>query len=156
MTDPLWLANYPENVQWDAEIPEGPLFAILDEAVERFPDNRAWTSSASATAMPSSATRWLYRRGGQGLRQAQDGAALEAGELKDFLVDKLGRHEMPKFVEFPRRAAEDDDRQAVEEGAGRQGGGRQRIRFRLIADRSTKWVGDGDMAQSRPANSRPL
>ena len=50
--------------------------------------------------MPSSATRWLYRRGGQGLRQAQDGAALEAGELKDFLVDKLGRHEMPKFVEF--------------------------------------------------------
>ena len=38
MTDPLWLANYPENVQCDAEIPEGPLFAILDEAVERFPD----------------------------------------------------------------------------------------------------------------------
>ena len=30
----------------------------------------------------------------------KDGAALEAGELKDFLVDKLGRHEMPKFVEF--------------------------------------------------------
>ena len=28
------------------------------------------------------------------------GAALEAGELKDFLTDKLGRHEMPKFVEF--------------------------------------------------------
>ena len=41
MTDPLWLANYPENVQWDAEIPEGPLFAILDEAVERFPDNES-------------------------------------------------------------------------------------------------------------------
>ena len=41
MTDPLWLAKYPENVQWDAEIPEGPLFAILDEAVERFPDNES-------------------------------------------------------------------------------------------------------------------
>ena len=41
MTDPLWLANYPENVQWDAEIPEGPLFAILDEAVERFPNNES-------------------------------------------------------------------------------------------------------------------
>ena len=41
MTDPLWLANYPENVQWDAEIPDGPLFAILDEAVERFPNNES-------------------------------------------------------------------------------------------------------------------
>ncbi len=41
MTDPLWLAKYPENVKWDAEIPEGPLFAILDEAVERFPGNEA-------------------------------------------------------------------------------------------------------------------
>ena len=28
-------------MQWDAEIPEGPLFAILDEAVERFPDNES-------------------------------------------------------------------------------------------------------------------
>ena len=41
MTDPLWLAKYPEGVNWDAEIPEGPLFAILDEAVERFPGNEA-------------------------------------------------------------------------------------------------------------------
>ncbi|MCY4547308.1 MAG: long-chain fatty acid--CoA ligase [Defluviicoccus sp.] len=41
MTDPLWLAKYPENVKWDAEIPEGPLFAILDQAVERFPGNEA-------------------------------------------------------------------------------------------------------------------
>lgn len=40
MTEP-WLAKYPENVQWDAAIPEGPLFAILDEAVERFPGNEA-------------------------------------------------------------------------------------------------------------------
>ncbi|MYE03208.1 MAG: AMP-binding protein, partial [Alphaproteobacteria bacterium] len=36
-----WLQSYPENVQWDAEIPEGPLFAILDESVRRFPDNEA-------------------------------------------------------------------------------------------------------------------
>ena len=41
MTDPLWLAKYPDDVQWDAGIPEGPLFAILDEAVERFPGNEA-------------------------------------------------------------------------------------------------------------------
>jgi len=41
VTDPLWLAKYPENVKWDAEIPEGPLFAILDQAVERFPGNEA-------------------------------------------------------------------------------------------------------------------
>ena len=36
-----WLAGYPDHVNWDAEIPEGPLFAILDEAVRRFPDNEA-------------------------------------------------------------------------------------------------------------------
>ncbi|MDE0057876.1 MAG: long-chain fatty acid--CoA ligase [Defluviicoccus sp.] len=41
VTDPLWLAKYPEGVKWDAEIPEGPLFAILEEAVERFPGNEA-------------------------------------------------------------------------------------------------------------------
>ena len=36
-----WLASYPDNVNWDAEIPEGPLFAILDESVRRFPQNEA-------------------------------------------------------------------------------------------------------------------
>ena len=36
-----WLASYPDNVKWDAEIPEGPLFAILDEAVRRFSANEA-------------------------------------------------------------------------------------------------------------------
>ena len=36
-----WLASYPDHVNWDAEIPEGPLFAILDESVRRFPDNEA-------------------------------------------------------------------------------------------------------------------
>ena len=41
MTDRPWLAKYPESVDWDADIPEGPLFAILDRAVERFPGNEA-------------------------------------------------------------------------------------------------------------------
>ena len=36
-----WLASYPENISWDAEIPEGPLFAILDDSVRRFPTNEA-------------------------------------------------------------------------------------------------------------------
>ncbi|MDE0408104.1 MAG: AMP-binding protein, partial [Alphaproteobacteria bacterium] len=36
-----WLASYPDHVNWDAEIPEGPLFAILDESIRRFPDNEA-------------------------------------------------------------------------------------------------------------------
>jgi long-chain acyl-CoA synthetase len=36
MTEPLWLKHYPEGIAWDAEIPEKPLFALLDEAVERF------------------------------------------------------------------------------------------------------------------------
>ena len=41
MTDRPWLAKYPENVRWDSEIPEGPLFAILDRAVERFPGHES-------------------------------------------------------------------------------------------------------------------
>ena len=36
-----WLAGYPEHVSWDAEIPEGPLFAILDDSVRRFPTHEA-------------------------------------------------------------------------------------------------------------------
>ncbi len=36
-----WLASYPDHVNWDAEIPEGPLFAILDESVRRYPDHEA-------------------------------------------------------------------------------------------------------------------
>lgn len=34
-----WEAVYPEDVDWRAEIPFKPLFAVLDDAVERFPDN---------------------------------------------------------------------------------------------------------------------
>ena len=30
----------------------------------------------------------------------KEGQALDAAALKDFLADKLGRHEMPKHVEF--------------------------------------------------------
>ena len=36
-----WLASYPKNIRWDAEIPEGPLFAILDESVRRFPTHES-------------------------------------------------------------------------------------------------------------------
>ena len=36
-----WLASYPGNISWDAEIPEGPLFAILDDSVRRFPTHEA-------------------------------------------------------------------------------------------------------------------
>ncbi len=35
-----WLENYPETVDWDAEIATSPLFAVLDEAVATWPDNR--------------------------------------------------------------------------------------------------------------------
>ena len=143
-------------------------------AVERFPGNRAWTSSASATAMPSSATRWLeYRRGRSldllviqiGLRQAQDGAALEAkASSKDFLVDKLGtrttqtrpsgscatwsgvwsmRNRASRAASwrgwtrpFRRRACRSTMiGKLLEEGAGRQGGGRNHPANPLPADR---------------------
>ena len=34
-----WEAVYPEDVDWRAEIAVKPLYAILDDAVARFPDN---------------------------------------------------------------------------------------------------------------------
>jgi long-chain acyl-CoA synthetase len=34
-----WEAVYPEELDWRAEIPVKPLFDVLDDAVERFPDN---------------------------------------------------------------------------------------------------------------------
>ena len=36
-----WIANYPSHVKWDMAIPQKPLYAILDEAVAKFPDNVA-------------------------------------------------------------------------------------------------------------------
>ena len=36
-----WLTAYPPNVNWDAEIPERRLYALMDHAVERYPKNQA-------------------------------------------------------------------------------------------------------------------
>ena len=36
-----WLAAYPPDVKWDAEIPERRLYALMDHAVERYPKNQA-------------------------------------------------------------------------------------------------------------------
>ncbi len=41
MSEQPWLNKYPEGVDWKAEIPAKPLFALLDEAVERFADKPA-------------------------------------------------------------------------------------------------------------------
>ena len=35
-----WLASYPPDVAWDAEIETGPLFQVLDDAVAQWPANR--------------------------------------------------------------------------------------------------------------------
>ena len=37
-----WLAAYPPDVKWDAEIPERRLYALMDHAVERY---GAWSPS---------------------------------------------------------------------------------------------------------------
>lgn len=39
--DMPWLANYPEAVPWDTEIPAGPLYELLDHGVESYPDHTA-------------------------------------------------------------------------------------------------------------------
>ena len=36
-----WLDKYPNHVSWDAEIPEKPLFALLDDAVAQYPTNES-------------------------------------------------------------------------------------------------------------------
>ena len=36
-----WLNKYPNHVKWDAEIPEKPLFALLDDSVAKYPTNEA-------------------------------------------------------------------------------------------------------------------
>ena len=36
-----WLNKYPNHVKWDAEIPERPLFAILDDSVAKYPTNES-------------------------------------------------------------------------------------------------------------------
>ncbi|MHA1538004.1 MAG: long-chain-fatty-acid--CoA ligase [Alphaproteobacteria bacterium] len=40
-SDKPWLSAYPSNVDWDAEIPERRLYALMDHAVERYPKNEA-------------------------------------------------------------------------------------------------------------------
>ena len=70
-----WLAAYPDNVEWDAEIPEGPLHAILDNAVARFPAGesmdflgRTW-SYAELGAMTDRAAAGFQKLGvGKGVR----------------------------------------------------------------------------------------
>lgn len=36
----IWEASYPPGLQWDAEIPTGPLYALMDQAVAAWPDQR--------------------------------------------------------------------------------------------------------------------
>ncbi len=41
MSEHIWLKSYPEGVDWNAEIPERPLYALLDDAVSRFGERPA-------------------------------------------------------------------------------------------------------------------
>lgn len=38
---PAWLKSYPEGIEWDVKIDERPLFALLDEAEEKYPAKTA-------------------------------------------------------------------------------------------------------------------
>jgi long-chain acyl-CoA synthetase len=39
MTDEIWLKAYPKDIEWDQSFEVKPLWAILDDAVRRFPNN---------------------------------------------------------------------------------------------------------------------
>lgn len=36
-----WLKSYPENIKWDQHFPAAPLFTLLDETVQKYPERRA-------------------------------------------------------------------------------------------------------------------
>ena len=39
MSDEPWLRRYPDNIDWNAEIPVKPLYALFDDARARYPDH---------------------------------------------------------------------------------------------------------------------
>ena len=41
MSDHPWIKNYPDGVRWDADLPLMPVQQLLDDAVERWPENPA-------------------------------------------------------------------------------------------------------------------
>ena len=41
MADHPWIKSYPAGVHWDAELPLMPVQQLLDDAVQRWPDNPA-------------------------------------------------------------------------------------------------------------------
>ncbi len=41
MTERPWLAKYPDGIDWHAEIPERPLYTLLDDAAAAYPNNPA-------------------------------------------------------------------------------------------------------------------
>ena len=41
MSDFLWEKSYPKGVKWEIEIEEKPVYALLDEAVAKWPNNYA-------------------------------------------------------------------------------------------------------------------
>ncbi len=44
MQDPayLWLPTYPDDISWDMDIPQKPVFTILDETAAKYPENAAF------------------------------------------------------------------------------------------------------------------
>ena len=70
-----WLGTYPESIAWDAEIPEGPLFSILDDAVERYPTHesmdflgRTYTYAALGDMVARAATGFQRLGVGKGVK----------------------------------------------------------------------------------------
>jgi long-chain acyl-CoA synthetase len=41
MAELPWMKSYPNGVRWDADIPVGPVYSVLDNAVNRWPDKPA-------------------------------------------------------------------------------------------------------------------
>jgi long-chain acyl-CoA synthetase len=41
MSDFSWEKSYPPGVKWEIEIEKKPIYALLDEAVKKWPNNNA-------------------------------------------------------------------------------------------------------------------
>src|SRR3954452_7922847 len=59
-----WLAGYPRNIDWHADIPVKPLYGVIDEAVEKF---------AERTCIDFLDKRYSYREIGELVNRAAVG-----------------------------------------------------------------------------------
>jgi len=87
MTERRWLAHYPRDVDWHAPLTPAPLWRLLDDAVEKFPDRPAMDFLGKVTT---------YRQLGEQVARAA--AGFKAIGVKQGVQVGLFLPNCPQFV----------------------------------------------------------